>query len=148
MPLLHDGLAIQLAHEAVVLEHGRVQAETHGPAHVPFAGHHVFLVGHRGDDREPGLRVKFCAVGTRHPSQVAGYLDSHAMQAEAETEHWDAVLAGMPHRADLAFNSAHAEAAGYEHAIDVGEVACGTLGRLAVIARHPPYVDADVVSES
>ena len=53
---------------------------------------------------------------------VARVLDDHALQAEAQAERRDAVLAGEPQRAELALDAAHAESAGHADAVEVGEV--------------------------
>ena len=53
---------------------------------------------------------------------VARVLDDHALQAEAQAERRDAVLAGEPQRAELALDAAHAESAGNADAVEAGEV--------------------------
>ncbi len=60
--------------------------------------------------------------------QVAGRLDDHALHAEADAEQRDLVLPGVPDRADLALDAAHAEPAGDQHAVDAVELALGALG--------------------
>src|SRR5215469_1727771 len=148
VPLLHFRLAVQLPDHAALGQNCRVQAQPHGPAHVALSGDHVFLVCHRGDDRVRRLRVELGAVGAGQARHVAGDLNRHALQAQAQSENRDAVLAGMAYRADLALDTAHAEAAGNEDAVHIGQVARSALGCLAVIAGHPPNVDPNVVGEA
>jgi hypothetical protein len=50
-------------------------------------------------------------------------------------------------RAELAFDAAHAESARDEDALDVGEIARGAFGRLAVIRGDPADVDLARVRE-
>ena len=79
---------------------------------------------------------------------VARVLDDHALQAEAQAERRDAVLAGEPQRAELALDAAHAESAGHADAVEVGEVLLRALGRLALVGRDPLDVDLGVVGEA
>ena len=66
-------------------------------------------------------RVELGRVGAVEPGEVPGGLDHHALQAEAQAERRDAARAGVPDRADLALDAAHAEAAGDQHAVHAGE---------------------------
>ena len=50
-------------------------------------------------------------------------------------------------RTDLAVDAAHAEAAGDQHGVDLGEVLGRPLGGLALVGRHPDDVDAGLVGE-
>ena len=79
---------------------------------------------------------------------VARVLDDHALQAEAQAERRDAVLAGELQRAELALDAAHAESAGHADAVEVGEVLLRALGRLALVGRDPLDVDLGLVGES
>ena len=63
-----------------------------------------------------GEDVELAAVGIvgakRHPAE----LDHRALQAQAQAEERDLLLAGPANGADLALDPAVAEAAGHEHA--------------------------------
>ena len=117
------GRAVQLGDERALGERRRVEAEAHGAAQVA-AGDDVDLLGHRRDDRELGVGVELGRGRAGEAGLVAGVLDDHALQAEAQAERRDAVLAGEPQRAELALDAAHAEAAGHADAVDVGRAAC------------------------
>ena len=113
VPLLDVLLAVvHLAHDGALGQLRRVHAEPHGAAHVALAGDDVQLLGHGGDDRVGGGRVELGGVGVRDAGQVARGLDHDALQAQAEAEQRDLVLAGVLDRADLAEHTAVAEAAG------------------------------------
>ena len=56
--------------------------------------------------------LELVRVGALQPGQVAGDLDHHALQTQAEAEDRDLVLAGVADGADLALHAADAEAAG------------------------------------
>ena len=58
------------------------------------------------------VRVELARVGAGEAALVAGELDHRALQAEAQAEERDAVLAGEAGRGDLALDAAEAEAAG------------------------------------
>ena len=79
---------------------------------------------------------------------VARVLDDHALQAEAQPERRDAVLAGEVQRAELALDAAHAETAGHADAVEVGEVLLGALGGAALVGRDPADRDLGVVGEA
>ena len=105
------------------LEVGRVEAEPHRAAQVAGALDDVDLLGHRRDHRLRGVRVELGRAGLLEAGDVAGVLDHHALQAEAQAEGRDAVLAGVAQRAELALDAADAEAAGHADRVDVAEVA-------------------------
>ncbi len=94
------------------------------------------------------LLVELQRVGAGQPGQVAGRLDGHALQAEAEPEHRDAVLAGVPGSADLALDAAHAEPAGDDDAVDAGQRRRRAGRGLAVVAGHPAQLHPGPVGEA
>ena len=81
------------------------------------------------------------------PGDVAGVLDDHALQAQAQPEGRDAVGAGVAERAELALDAAHAEAAGDADAVDAGQRLRGALGGLAVVGGHPADLHPAAVGE-
>ena len=92
--------------------------------------------------------VELQRVGAVQAGQVPGHLDRHALQAEAQAQGRDAVLAGVPGRADLAFDAADAEAAGDDDAVDAGQRR-GRAGRAdALVAGHPAQLDPGPVGEA
>src|SRR5690606_28749579 len=78
---------------------------------------------------------------------MPGVLDHHALQPEAEPERRDAVRTGVLQRADLALDTADAEAAGDAHGVDLGQVPGGTLLGLALVGGHPDEVHLRLVGE-
>ena len=74
------------------------------------------LLGHEVDDRVRGEHVELGGVGAAGAEDIAGELDHHALQAEAQAQVRDLVLAGVVGGLDLALDAALAEAAGDEDA--------------------------------
>ena len=109
--------AVQLGRERALGEVGRVQAEAHRAAHVA-AVEDVDLLGHRRDHGELGVGVELARRRALEAGDVAGVLDHHALQAEAQAEGRDALLAREPQRAELALDAADAEPAGHDDAVD------------------------------
>ena len=80
------------------------------------------------------VRVELARVRAGEPAHVACELDDRALQAEAQAEERDAVLAGVAGGGDLALDAAEAEAAGDDDAVEVvqapfGEQPFGVVGR-------------------
>ena len=94
------------------------------------------------------VRVELRAVRVGQPGQVAGHLDDHALQAQAQSEDRDAVLARVPDRADLALDAADPEPARDQHPVDALEFGGGAVGILAGVADHPADVHLRVVGEA
>src|SRR5438552_7781910 len=94
-----------------------VFAEPHRPALVDDPALGV-------EERDDGIRrlgVELGGVRLVAAEVVAGELDGHDMQAEAEPEVGDAAGAGEAGGLDLALDAALTEAAGHDDAVDVGE---------------------------
>ena len=79
---------------------------------------------------------------------MAGVLDDHGLQAQAQAEGGQLVLAGELQRTDLAFDSADAEASRNHDAIDVVECGGSTFLGFATIGRNPLDVDLGPVGEA
>ena len=62
--------------------------------------------------------VEFGAVGAVQMQHVAGEFDHGALHAQADAEVGDLVLAGEADGLHLAFDAAHAEAAGDQNSVD------------------------------
>ncbi len=82
------------------------------------------------------------------PGDVAGVLDDHALQAQAQPERRDAVGAGVGERAELALEAADAEAAGDADRVDVVQVLVGALVGLALVGGDPADLDLGLVGEA
>ena len=93
------------------------------PPRSPAPSTKRLLLRHGGDHRlgaRPGrTRSSAAFVEAGH---VAGELDHHALQAQAQAERRDLVGAGVVQRAELALDAADAEAAGHADRVDVAEV--------------------------
>ncbi len=121
VPLAHDGLAVRVVHTTPGLEDGVVGAEPLGAALVAD----VALVVHQVDDRVRRVGIHLRGVGADEPHHVAGELDRHRLQAEAQAEARDVVLTGVPGGSDLALEAAVAEPAGDHDPVEVREPAAG-----------------------
>ena len=65
------------------------------------------------------MRVHFGGVGILKAEDVAGELDDHALHAKAYAEVRHVVLARILCAYKHTLNSAHAETAGHDYAVDV-----------------------------
>ena len=107
----------------------------------------VDLLGHRRDDRELGVGIELARRRALEAGDVAGVLDDHALQAEAQAERRDALLARELERAELAFDAADAEAAGHDDAVELAQRLRGALGRLALVRGDPADLDLRLLRE-
>ena len=73
------------------------------------------------------LRVHLRRVGVLQADDVAGELDHGALQAQADAEEGNLLLAGKADGLDLAADAAIVEAARHQHAIDAAQHALGPL---------------------
>src|SRR4029077_8248013 len=94
------------------------------------------------------VRVELGAVRVGQPGQVTGHLDDHALQAKAQAQDRDAVLARVPDRADLPLDAAHAETARDQHPVHSVEFGGGAFWVLAGVADYPADVHLSVVGET
>src|SRR5437879_4676928 len=78
-------------------------------------------------------RVEIGAVGVGDAGPVARRLADDALQAQAPSEEWDAVLTGEGDGRDLALDTAVTEAAGHADRVHVGELRCRARRGLAVV---------------
>ena len=76
------------------------------PAHVDD----LVLVVHEVDDQMRADGVELARVGALEPGQMAGHLDDHDLEAEAQPEARDLALAGELDGVDLPLDAALAEA--------------------------------------
>ena len=102
------------------------------------------MVAITGSEVSGSNSVESAVLEAEHAAAV---LDHHALQAEAQAQGRDAVGAGVGERAELALETAHAEAAGHAHGVDVLQV-LGSTGRgLALVGGDPAQVDLGLVGE-
>src|SRR4029078_3901075 len=106
------------------------------------------LLLHRGDHRMCGLRVELTGGRVRDTEDVAGVLDHHALQAQAETQCRHTPGAGPLQRPELALDAANAEAAWDDDRVDAAERLLGTGLGLALVAGDPADRDLGVILET
>ena len=92
-------------------------------------------------------RVELGGVGAVEPGEVARGLDDHALQAQAQPQRRDAPGAGVPDRADLALDAAHAEPARDQHAVHPVEGRRRAGRGLALVGLDPADLDLGPVRE-
>ena len=143
VPLGHDGLLVRLGDDRTRLELGDVRAEPHRAAHVG----HVALSLHQVDHRVRRRRVELGRVRAGEPEHVAGVVDHHHLQTEAQAEARDAVLAGVARGGDLALGSALAEAARDHDAIEVVQASRDEQA-LDLLGLDPLDLDVGAVVEA
>ena len=94
-----------------------------------------------------GEDVELAAVGVRVVERHAGELDHRALQAQAQAQVRDLLLARPADGAHLALHAAVAEAAGHQHAGHALELV-GDLLRLhalQLLGADPAHLDVDAV---
>ena len=103
-----------------------------------------FCSGRRSTTGNGRLGVELGRVGAVHAGDVAGELGHGDLHAEADAEVGHAVLAGEARGADLALDAAHAEAAGDQDPVALGEL----VERLVVgelLGVDPAHLDLAAV---
>ena len=110
MALVDDLLAVDGGSLRAGREPGRVEPEAHRPALVL----ELALVGHEVDHRVLGEHVELGRVGVLRADDLAGELDDRALEAKAQAEIGDVVVAREVGGKDLALDAAMAEAARHE----------------------------------
>ena len=108
------------------------------------------LIVHQVDDRVRRRGGELAAVGAFETDHVAGELDDHHVQAEAQAEARYGVLAGVAGCCDLAFQAALTETAGDHDPVEAveagrGEHAGDLLGLDPVDLDLGPVVEAGVL---
>ena len=92
-------------------------------------------------------RLKLARVRAGKPGDIAGVLDDHHLQTEAQPEAGKVVFAGVGGSGDLSFDPPFAEAARNDDAVKEGEVSLGRLGG-NMLGLHPFDLDLRLVEES
>ena len=139
--------AVQFTRERALRELGRVHAQAHRAAQVA-AGDDLDLLGHGGDHRVGRVGIELGGGRVVDAGDVPGVLDHHALQAQAQAEGGDALLAGELQRAELALDAADAEPAGDDDPVEAAQGLGRTLGRLAQVGRDPGDRDVGLVREA
>lgn len=124
-----------------------VRAETHGAAHVTLAADELDLLRHRGNQRVRRVGVELRRRRVRDADDVAGVLDHHRLESEADAQRRHLVLARPAKRAELPLDTSDAEAAGDEDRVHAAESVVRSLRGLAVVRGHPADRDLGVVVE-
>src|SRR5690606_27343749 len=96
----------------------RVQAESHRSTAVS-PGDDLHLLGHGRDDGELGVRGELARARAGEAGLVAGVLDDHALQSEAQAERGDLVVTRELERSELAFDPADAESTWNADSVEV-----------------------------
>ena len=130
-------VAVHLAGARVVGELDGLRAEAHRAAEVLD----LLLLGQQVDHRVRRLGIHLGRVGAVEAADVARELRHGDVHAEADAEVRDRVLARDAAGEDLALPAARAEAAGHEHAVDLGELGARLLER-HVLGVDPAHVHA------
>ena len=119
VPLLGVGGAVQLLHQRSVGELGRVESQPHRAPHVAVAGDDVTLVGHGGDHGMRRRLVELRRVRALEAEHSARVLNDHALEAQAQSQGWNAALARESQGAHLAVDTPHPEPARNADGVDV-----------------------------
>src|SRR6516162_11436100 len=144
MPMaLHDEIApVDLTGAGAGTEQHLLRPEAHGAALLRAlvarlcAVHLVLPLGDERNHRMGRGAIELGAVGIAEAECVAAELDDRHLHAEADPEVWDAVLARVAHRLDLALDAALAESAGHEdrvHFLQHMSAVLLDIGRLDVV---------------
>ena len=117
---------------------------------MPPLSRDVALIVHQVDDGVRAARIELGGVGVGEPEHVAGELDGHGVQSEAQPEARHALLTGVARGGDLAFHSTGAEPTGDDHPVELGEASGGEqafdlLGLDPVDLDLRPVVEAGVL---
>ena len=102
---------------------------------------------HEVDHRVRGGRVELARVGAGQAQHVAGVVDRHHLQAEAQAQARDVVLARVLGGGDLALGAPLAEAAGDDDAVEVVQAPLGQQA-LDVLGLDPLELDLAGVVEA
>ena len=110
--------------------------------------HKLTLFIHRGDHRFGGFGIKLCRGGLGDPAQIPGGLDHHALEAKANAESGNPVLAGVSKCSDLAIQAANTKATGNEYGIHIGELLGGAILGFTEIRGNPRDINSYRIGEA
>src|SRR5450631_117691 len=140
--------AIGLGDDRAFDQLGRIGTQPHGATKVSGAVDERLLLLHGGDHRMGGLGIELAGGGVRDAEDVAGVLDHHALQPQAETQRRHTPDTGPLKRPEHALNSSNAEAAGDDDRVNTAKCLLGTGFGLTLVTGHPADRDLGVVVET
>src|SRR5471030_1468279 len=151
MALADHVLAVDLMHLGAGSQMCRISPEAHRAAQVAVGRALLDLIalypfGHQADDAMIG-GAELARRGGFDTQQIAGRLDHRHLHAEADAEERHLALARELDRVDLALGAALAEAAGYQNAVHVLEMADRVVA-LEDLGVHPLQPDLHVAAEA
>src|SRR3954452_10054291 len=146
--LLDPRVAVRLTHDRAGCQLGGVEPEAHGAAQVARALDVRLLLLHGRDHLLGAVGVELGGGGLLEARDVAGVLDHHALQTEAQAERGDPVVSRVGERAELAVEPTHAEAPRHADGVDVVQLAVGAVRVGALVGGHPADADGGVVGEA
>src|SRR6185312_3950740 len=114
-----------------IAEPARILAQPHRPTHVGY----VLLRLHERDYRVSAIRRELAGVAVIESHDVPCELDNRHLHAEADAEKRQSSFARVPDRLDHSLHTAHAESAGHEQAVVLGEYLACALARRERVAR-------------
>src|SRR5262245_1628101 len=143
MALLDDPLPVQARRLTALAEDDRIEAQSHRAALVGKPA----LIGQEVDHEVRRVGVELRGAGAGEPADVLRVLDHRTLHAQTDAEIRYAPLARVADRLDLAADSAIAEAARYQDAVDAGELRLGAVA-LDVLGVDPLHVDPRLVGDA
>ncbi|BAI65237.1 hypothetical protein RMDY18_14050 [Rothia mucilaginosa DY-18] len=146
--LCNLGCAVGLSNLRAGNEVCLVQAQAHGAAQVACTFDELLLLFDGCDDRYGGFRVELGGGCFAQAQYVACVLDDHGLQAEADAQGRNLVLACVLEGTDLAIQAADAEAAGHEDCVHVAQLVVCIFVGCAQVGCNPLDVDLHVVCEA
>src|SRR5664279_1363587 len=146
--LIDQQAAVGLGDDRAFDQLGRIGTQPHGAAKVSGAVDEGLLLLHGGDHRMGGPGIELAGGRVRDAEDIAGVLDHHALQPQAETQCRHTPDTGPRKRPEHALNSSNAEAAGDDDRVNTAKCLLGTGFGLALVTGHPADRDLGVVVET
>ena len=142
------GLPIGLGNNRTFLKDRGVCAQSHGSAQIAIALNNVDLRIHGVNNRIRRLGIHFRRGSSSQAQQVTRGLDHHALQAQAQSQGRDLVLACPTQRTQLAFNASDTKTAGDDDRINATQSLLRALGGFTGIGGNPTQVNASVIRKA
>ena len=137
--LVHEALGVGRGGQASGTQAAGVPAQAHGAA----LGRDPLLLLEQADDGPGRFGVELGGVGPLPAADVAREFGDHHLQAQAEAEVGNALLAGVAGGGDLALPAALPEAARHDDAVHARQHGLGGA-RLQILRVHPADADLGV----
>src|SRR5262249_41986149 len=141
--LADDSFAVEARGARPLAQQNRIQPQPHRPALVRQRP----LLRQQVDHEVRRVRREFRRIRAGQPAHVARELDHGALHTQTDAEVWKPLLARVADRLDLALDTAIAEAARHENAVDVGEMRGGTV-TLDVLGVDPHDVHLGLMRDA